>query len=87
MKEKFIGKHLFLRYLKENGLYHRYKHNLLKQKKNVDCTHYFNSMSYINCAFAWDETKEGYEYWYKISKKINTIMYVLKKNTNENKIK
>lgn len=75
MEEKFINKHLFLRFLKENGLYHRYKHNLLEQRKNVDYTHYFNSMNNINCAFTWGCTKEGYEFWYKISKKINTITY------------
>ena len=62
---------LFKQFLIDKGCYHLYMFNIINCYKDktssiFDVISSKNVYSYINSAFTWCETKEGYEYWRKI---------------------
>lgn len=65
---------LFKQFLMDNGCYHSYMFNALKRNSDT-ISHLFDYITsksaycYVNGAFTWGFTKEGYDYWYIISQK------------------
>lgn len=71
---------IFIRFLKKHKAYHKYLSNCFSNngynvRSNVnnqltvnDFIKYEleNRCLFINTAFLWDETNEGYKFWYKI---------------------
>ena len=71
-----LSKRKFIRFLKQNNAYEQFMFNFRKQ--NPLCNNkelYFKSYSnadtlkYVDYAFVWDNTKEGWEYWANLDKK------------------
>jgi len=66
------------RFLKENGVYHKYKKNINDKKIQNNYQYEYPNNSLIDCGndngfenlitmlFVWDKTKEGYDFWYDI---------------------
>ena len=79
MKEKHLLK-LFIAFLKKHKVYHKFLSNCFSNNgyyvrmnsKNQMTVNDFikyelnNTCQFINRAFLWDETNEGYKFWYKI---------------------
>lgn len=79
MKQKDKLK-IFIRFLKKHKAYHKYLSNCFSNngynvRSNVNnqltvndfIQHELqNRCLFINTAFLWDETNEGYEFWHKI---------------------
>lgn len=64
MKEKF------LQFLKENNLYYRFESYLYNRMK-IEVDEYLIKESpenYLNNAFSWRLTDEGYDYWMSLNK-------------------
>lgn len=71
----------FLYFLLKNNLYEKFISNLNKEKNikhiYIWCKHTKNTY-YISEAFNWNETNEGYDFWYK-----NNLLWVTRfKNLN-----
>lgn len=67
-------KQQFIKFLKQNNVYEQYMHNFIKreEKRNKLCpkNQFFSKTEpeeYINKAFRYDLTKEGWLYWFKLS--------------------
>ena len=68
----------FLRFLKEEGVYSEWVYNIRKQHPQTDLD-FFKAIfceeekcgEGINYAFCWRRTKQGHEYWRKLSNKWN----------------
>lgn len=57
---------LFVDFLKENKCYSQYKDNFFRfghYDSFADFIHYQRSINWID-AFHWEETSEGFNYWY-----------------------
>ncbi len=75
-------KERFLRFLKEEGVYSEWVYNIRQQHPTTDFIFWkvnFNAIfneeekcgGGINYAFCWRRTKQGHEYWSKLSNKWN----------------
>ena len=79
MKQKDKLK-IFIRFLKKNKIYHIFLSNCFSNngynvrnnlKKQLTVNDFIkdelkNHCLFINRAFVWDETREGYEFWYNM---------------------
>lgn len=76
-------KEKFLRFLKEEGVYSEWVYNIRKQHPTTDLMFWnfrFKAIfseegkcsGGISSAFCWDSTKQGYNFWLKLSNKWNT---------------
>ena len=71
-------KERFLRFLKEEGVYSEWVYNIRKQHPQTDLD-FFKAIfceeekcgEGINYAFYWSDTRQGHEYWRKLSNKWN----------------
>lgn len=76
MKKQLAIK-LFVKYLKTNGIYLQFRHYSSDAKYWRSCFPYLSNKCnmlylnytdtptfYINYAFAWDKTKEGFSFWH-----------------------
>ena len=71
-------KERFLRFLKEEGVYSEWVYNIRKQHPQTDLD-FFKAIfceeekcgEGINYAFYWGDTRQGHEYWRKLSNKWN----------------
>ena len=71
-------KERFLRFLKEEGVYSEWVYNIRKQHPQTDLDFFKEIFSEekkcaeaIIYAFCWRRTKQGHEYWRKLSNKWN----------------
>ena len=67
--EDFVGFEKFYEFLVENGALEKYIKNFIDQK-NMDLNHFLkktkkegNEDNFINNAFTWVRTPEGYDFW------------------------
>ena len=70
-----LSKKKFIRFLKQNNAYEQFmfafrKQNALRNKKGLYFKNYSNAepLKYVDYAFVWDNTKEGWEYWANLDK-------------------
>ena len=72
----------FFRFLKEEGVYSEWVYNIRKQHPQTDLVFWTRNLNAIfseeekcgggiNYAFYWRRTKQGHEYWRKLSNKWN----------------
>ena len=76
LKKKMI-KNLFVRFLKEKGIYKLFVNNFYHEKetspyftKRRDISFYLEnkqSFFYVSGAFEWEDTEEGHNFWWAIS--------------------
>ena len=67
-------KKIFITFLKENHAFEQYMYNFkFVGKRYNHVNKCFNKLinlqsaeSYIDNAFTWDDTKEGFEFWYRL---------------------
>ena len=67
----------FIHFLKQNNAYVRYVYNFGKHnyKLSFDAfTRVYLQSQYINSAFVWDETKEGWSYWNNLSERWRNLI-------------
>ena len=69
-------KQQFIHFLKENNIYEQYMYNFNKREesrnKAFPKNQYFSKVrrgQYINYAFTWSKTIEGWSYWHKFHEK------------------
>jgi len=72
---KLIIKPEFDKKLKKLGIKTRFLKNFKKEHANPEISlqlinNHENFYGFIDDAFVWDNTPEGYDYWHEISKKI-----------------
>lgn len=71
----------FIRFIKENNVYDKYKNNVINDKCLISELKKFRMESYISGAFDWLSSKEGIDFWVNMndkwlnfsSKKINNF--------------
>ena len=78
---------LFLRFLKQNNIFHLFVHNAhnVNEKDyhyNLNDIDNISPTSFIMHAFMWCKTKEGEMFWRDIN--IKWIKYIMEKINNEN---
>ena len=89
METRYI-KQLFVHFLKENYAYEKFILNIYNKHKSQYSGNSriftlgklieYNFSCYIDYAFTWDETNEGWDYWNDLNKKwINWYRYLSKK--------
>lgn len=74
----------FIHFLKENNAYEKYIHNFNNQKGRItkgcvflsDSDNITKGKSFVTGAFFWDQTKEGYSFWFDINKKWRSILWI-----------
>lgn len=54
----------FIRFLKQEQCYHRYKFNCYRHRRAFGI---LPSSNYVNSAFKWSLTKQGWNFWRDIS--------------------
>lgn len=74
MDEKYIEFKKFISFLKEHNAYCKYKYNYNRQisykgafSNPIDFFGKRRAMHFINAAFVWVSTREGPNYWFKLS--------------------
>ena len=75
-------KQQFIRFLKENNAYEQYMNNFNKREefRNMICpkNKFFSKaepFNFINRAFTYDRTNEGYMFWFNLSTEWKKILY------------
>ena len=72
-KKELLFKNIFIRFLKERGIYTSFKNNLLCNTfESPEINSYMDSIrSYpngaISSAFSWSDSIEGYDFWCDIN--------------------
>lgn len=75
IKYKKLTKRQFIDFLKEKGVYERWKHNIFKVRKanptkfakKIIFTPEHNSINFLSASFFWMYTKEGDTFWRKLN--------------------
>ena len=70
------SKQLFIKFLKDNNIYEQFMFNFNKREEHrnnaIPKNQFFSKTKrkqYINYAFTWSHTKEGWTYWNKFHEK------------------
>ena len=79
------AKQLFIQFLKENNIYEQYMYNFNKREESRNKAYpknqFFSKVrreQYINYAFTWSITPEGWSYWNKFHEKWNNYTAAIK---------
>ena len=82
MKQKDKLK-IFIRFLKKHKVYHKFLSNCKSNNQLIVNEFIKYELKYrcqfINNAFIWSETKEGYKFWYNIYKEWEKIKFLINK--------